>query len=1619
MKPHDVGEDRFDEIRCNNQYPDVDIPKAHLAQRVPQLGLRSSRIAAILQRIFTKNNSLHQLEKDSEQNACRAIAESGLFDGDFYLDNYPDVAAEGWDPIMHFCRHGWKEGRNPCPEFNVNQYLEMYADVGDADINPFVHWLVHGRAEGREGTYPVSFNVDSTNGHEITGWIRRPQSPHERVIVELLLGDRVIAEATANQYREDLLKAGLGDGNYGFAMHFPNELRDGKAYKFSLRIKRSLMPFHEMSAFRLAAPRYLFDKCTPFEVVGSCWIPQNALAEITIDIFLAGTLVFSSQTDDLNGFSYLIGLDAFLPLLEGTAPGQTSGADLVVKANGLEIRKEHYNISLTDTEKFAVSVIEETSERFYIQLLSLDGGSEVVSIYLDDHVLYRGRNDLVRDVNIEFGSLEVSDGEHEITITSMNSGDQEVIQFSRKILYSRWELNIYIEDDFVVGDVVDNWSNVREPAIELLIDGRAVGITTAKMSADVFERKCKFEFPIALRFRDGKIHRIDARIIGTDALWPKRGLLFKNNVPAKNSLSRVECSSNGVITGFAVAPWAPEVILEVELRAGNQLLESRKADAPSPLLAAEQMLPENRGFSFDRQLEPNAALQVVGKHLGEELFNIEITRPDRNQFCPIDPGYAHEGACFVINDPYLSVENLEEARSILLAATDFSRSSMPVTIMLAWQGASEQRYRSIEPMLLDLIGSGNAQVLSRAKFVYLPAPVLASTCVGAPFVSYCLDLWVRACQFSLVLGPGRRGLMAYCGQSRREGLISDRTQIAIIVDGFVVEDLLDSEHLVDDPGLLEIEALERLALKTADHLLAYRQGAIEAGSRLWPQAQAKAVMLTAEAGLLPPTRLGRHPNPNITWLIMVGPLSVAAGVGVLCDAFDKIARQMGSSAGNLGLVFVGPEGNIRSVPAGNYIRERAKKWPFNLVINPNLTFDSVAQVVGDYTDVGVGLVLNGNECSVWADLITEAGLPVLDLDLSEKANPSTLARRLMDILAAPRYVALASTVKPSIGDHLQAIVATRTAKPSDVGSADMPELSVCITHFNRPTLVRQTLSSLRACKYPKLETIVIDDGSLNYGVREELAEIVKEFQDIGLKVVLQNNSYLGAARNTAARHAKGEFIIFMDDDNLAHPRMLDGFIGAQRATNADIVTSRFAFFNETDDIEPAFTIPERLGVPLTPDLAVGVFSNCFGDANMLVRRTAFEKIGGFTEDYGVGHEDWEFFAKARMLGVQHCLSNRVLFYYRVGAQSMLRGRERIERDLLRNIRAFSEGQSPELYRIALLAQGLTHRWDRPSLRPHSSARPGLPVANRLAFGRVTVIMRTKDRPILLQRAIDSVLGQTFSDWALVIVNDGGDPAPVRALLDARERHLQGRALLINNPASTGMENASNAGITNSSSEFVVVHDDDDAWDPRFLERCVSHLDAASPEVGGVVTNATVIVEDIEGDEVIERNRFLFKNMESVDISKLSVENQFPPISFLFRRSAMEAVGLFDGELPVLGDWDFHLRVALSYRLDVIREPLAYYHHRTAGTTNQYGNTVVAERDAHRIQRSHYINRHLRTAVSQEGAVGEGQLLYMGELHREVMQSVQDIREHMHWIEKLLEDRGDHMKYIEELISKKL
>lgn len=100
----------------------------------------------ILGKLFRKATpELHSLKQQ-----LKLLKRSDLFDADWYLKTYPDVATSGIDPYKHYLKFGAQEGRDPSPYFTTNWYQKAYPDVVATGQNPLIHYLKFGQQEGRE-----------------------------------------------------------------------------------------------------------------------------------------------------------------------------------------------------------------------------------------------------------------------------------------------------------------------------------------------------------------------------------------------------------------------------------------------------------------------------------------------------------------------------------------------------------------------------------------------------------------------------------------------------------------------------------------------------------------------------------------------------------------------------------------------------------------------------------------------------------------------------------------------------------------------------------------------------------------------------------------------------------------------------------------------------------------------------------------------------------------------------------------------------------------------------------------------------------------------------------------------------------------------------------------------------------------------------------------------------------------------------------------------------------------------------------------------------------------------------------------------------------------------------
>ena len=257
---------------------------------------------------------------------------------------------------------------------------------------------------------------------------------------------------------------------------------------------------------------------------------------------------------------------------------------------------------------------------------------------------------------------------------------------------------------------------------------------------------------------------------------------------------------------------------------------------------------------------------------------------------------------------------------------------------------------------------------------------------------------------------------------------------------------------------------------------------------------------------------------------------------------------------------------------------------------------------------------------------------------------------------------------------------------------------------------------------------------------------------------------------------------------------------------------------------------------------------------------------------------------------------------------------------------------------------------------------------------VGIVTRTKNRPILLRRAIESVLAQSYEEWVMVIVNDAGDRKPVDELVERYASQARERIRVIHVEKSCGMEAATNCGLRALSTEYLTIHDDDDSWAPDFLRVMVAELERACgryPSVRGVVCLSNAVSERIEDNMVTIKSVVPYKYQPEareglVPLDAMLVVNQFPPIQFLYKTEVINQIGMWREDAAPLADWDFHVRFLRKYDIYVVPQFLAFYHHRISDRVSVYGNTVIAGQSRHYLMTQLLRNEWLRKDLDDSG-----------------------------------------------------
>jgi len=209
--------------------------------------------------------------------------------------------------------------------------------------------------------------------------------------------------------------------------------------------------------------------------------------------------------------------------------------------------------------------------------------------------------------------------------------------------------------------------------------------------------------------------------------------------------------------------------------------------------------------------------------------------------------------------------------------------------------------------------------------------------------------------------------------------------------------------------------------------------------------------------------------------------------------------------------------------------------------------------------------------------------------------------------------------------------------------------------------------------------------------------------------------------------------------------------------------------------------------------------------------------------------------------------------------------------------------------------------------------------------KVSVVIPAYNAMTYLSETVESVFQQTFTDFEVLIINDGsldGIEEWVAQLTDPRVK-------LISQP-NQGVSVARNTGIAQARGEYIAFLDADDLWKPTKLEKQVHRLEN-DPAVGLVYTWTTLVDQGGKPTGFVYAYELEGNVWEQIVIEDIVCNGS----SAMVRRSCFETVGVFDPNLSSVADGDMWVRIAGHYPFAVVKEFLVDY--------RQYPNSMSKNR----------------------------------------------------------------------------
>lgn len=528
-----------------------------------------------------------------------------------------------------------------------------------------------------------------------------------------------------------------------------------------------------------------------------------------------------------------------------------------------------------------------------------------------------------------------------------------------------------------------------------------------------------------------------------------------------------------------------------------------------------------------------------------------------------------------------------------------------------------------------------------------------------------------------------KGLGFFSVAAKRQGLAFQETTLVVQAHGPTRWAIEANGGFFTHEDQLKIDYLEKKSLEYADFIVspsAYLVQWMQSNGYVLPRPENISIIKNVCSGLGAQLRssdvkCGGQGYQAHT-IVLFARHEERKGFAVFCDALDILNKDLVEA--NITVAFLGKPGLIGAQPSLVYLADRAKGWDFRIDIKTSLNRLEAAEYLNalDYPVVVIPSPVENSPYTVLEAMML--GFPIISSidgggrELFQSDAYPGLIKISAENLANTLRAAIESKLPPPVPSQRPEEIETdwlyfhlasyRPRKEvasthNRIARKSAARVTLAITHYERPQKLLGALTSAINQDYDNTEIVVVDDGSKSQATHAALEQVKVVLKRCGGRLISRSNGYLGAARNTAIANASGDYIIFLDDDDIAKPNLVSTLVQAIETSGDDAVGCLNIYMEES---QRGSVLSGGAGAPVIPTyiplggpLSLAPTENCLGSATAIFNLRSLKSIGGYTELYGVGYEDYELYIKLVQEGMKVSVAPYPLYYYEVGRLSML------------------------------------------------------------------------------------------------------------------------------------------------------------------------------------------------------------------------------------------------------------------------------------------------------------------------------------------------------------------------------